>query len=657
MLDSFFYAAKPRLSEEPRPMQTLHSSHPSLGAASRLSLSSLGRCTQQVSLHTCLSLAPSATEICAKNQPSSQATPSLIFYLISTCKLCSRPGLLDFSRRKRLPQSQPSLTPLSLSSLGRFAALSRCPYTPASRLLAPSASKQTLHSIRSDSSSQDLHSFEFVKPRSLRFARSLGQKKSALALEQRSNHSLDFWPKERTLYRKILIEIFISFRFITRSFDRLDRRRRRLLLLNASSLPGDSTTRYLISLKRKVRLTAIDGPGNLHSPLTWFIHCYTRLSRCSSLRFAITSPAKSRLISYKRKGLESQRRLSDLPRPRWGTSHLRASHGRASLVTLKRKGRMSHRRYRNLHATCCILQHLQQSCCRTLPLVPLKRKGRLLTAIDGPGNLRTLHRHPVVAQALLCRCGSSYLISHVLKRKDCLTEIDGIKICVEKILWSPPYFSLSFELQEFTRCFFLLDFVQKKRPSNSNRRSRKSAHSTDICSAPSLVVAGSSSLTRYEDALSCLISHALKRRERKKYSLRKDESRGRQSLHCVFVSDAVRSIDRRRRRLLLLHSSLPPIPLLDLFGFGHAEPASRKVRIRPFPSLAPLSLVPLSLHSTLFYSCTAFWVWFLSLPSLGLRSFRLVLLLRFAPLLPAVWLPWTLRPWWSFRVALPVWIQ
>ena len=111
MLDSFFYAAKPRLSEEPRPMQTLHSSHPYLGAASRLSLLSLGR------------FAPSATEICTKNQPSSQATPSLIFYLISTCKLCSCTGMLAIGRRKLLPLAQPSLPPLSLSSLGRFASL------------------------------------------------------------------------------------------------------------------------------------------------------------------------------------------------------------------------------------------------------------------------------------------------------------------------------------------------------------------------------------------------------------------------------------------------------------------------------------------------------------------------------------------------------
>ena len=68
------------------------------------------------------------------------------------------------------------------------------------------------------------------------------------------------------------------------------------------------------------------------------------------------------------------------------------------------------------------------------------------------------------------------------------------------------------------------------------------------------------------------------------------------------------------------------------------------------------SLLPLTLHSALVYSSAPSWVWFLSLPSLGLRSFRLVLLLRFAPLLLAVWLPWALRPWWSFRVALPVWI-
>ena len=326
MLDSFFYAAKPRLSEEPRQCKLcsrtgmlaigrrklLPLAQPSLPP---LSLSSLGR------------FAPSATEICAKNQPSSQATPSLIFYLISTSEPASEKCDAHFS----------SLAPFKPRSL-RFA-----------RSLGPGK----LHSYRSDSSSQDLHSFVFnmqtlhsshpslgaasrLSLSSLcRFAPS-AKKKSALALDQRSNRSLDFWPKERTL---------------------------------------------------------------------------------------------------KRKGLESQRRLSDLPRPRWGTSHLRASHGRASLVTLKRKGRMSYRRYRNLHTTCCILQHLQQSCCRTLCLVPLKRKDRL-------------------------------------------TEIDGIKICVEKILWSPPYFSLSFELQEITRFFFLLDFVQKKRPSpDRDRRSRKSAQS------------------------------------------------------------------------------------------------------------------------------------------------------------------------------------
>ena len=231
-------------------MQTLHSSHPSLGAASRLSLLSLGR------------FAPSAK--------------------FSTCKLCSRPGMLASGRRKRLPSAQPSLPPLSLLSLGRF---------------APSAQE-----------------------------------------------------------------------------------------ICAKNQPSSQATPSLIFY----------------------------------------------LISYalKRKGRKSYRRSSDLPSPRWGTSHLRdIRHGRASLVTLKRKCRMSYRRYRNLHTTCCILQHLQQSCCRTLRLVPLKRKGRL-------------------------------------------TEIDGIKICVEKILWSTPYFSLSFELQEFTRFFFLLDFMKKKRPSNRDRRSR-----------------------------------------------------------------------------------------------------------------------------------------------------------------------------------------
>ena len=323
----------------------------------------------------------------------------------------------------------------------------------------------------------------------------------------------------------------------------------------------------------------------------------------------------TRLISYKRKGLESQRRLSDLPRPRWGTSHLRASHGRASLVTLKRKGRMSYRRYRNLHTTCCILQHLQQSCCRTLCLVPLKRKDRL-------------------------------------------TVIDGIKICIEKI---SPVSSVILTVVRITGVslpyFFSLILYKRKGRLKDIDGQGNLRKATDICSAPSLVVAGSSSLTRYEDAVFYLISHVLKRREKKKYSLRKDESRGRQSLHVVFVSDAA------ARSIVVVaggsSSFTPrsPIPLLDLFGFGHAEPASRKVRIRPFPSLAPLRLGSPCDPSPSIYYCLSSWVWFLSLPSLGLRSFRLVLLLRFAPLLPAVWLPWTLRPWWSFRVALPGWIQ
>ena len=362
MLDSFFYAAKPRLLREPRPMQTLHSSHPSLGAASRLSLSSLGRCTCD-GPKVQSPFAPSAQEICAKNQPSSQATPSLIFYLISTCKLCSRPGLLDFSRRKRLPQSQPSLTPLSLSSLGRFASL------------APSAQ--------------------------------------------------------------------------------------------------ETCTRIGLTLRVKT---------------------FTRL------------------VSTKRKGRESYRRSSDLPTPRWGTSHLRASHGRASLVTLKRKDRMSYRRSRNLHATCCILQHLQQSCCRTLCLIPLKRKGRL-------------------------------------------TEIDGIKICVEKILWSPPYFSLSFELQEITRFFFLLDFVQKKRPSNRYRRSRnlRTFHRHLVVAQALLCRCG----------VSHLISYALKRKE-KEMSLSKERRKQRTPKPSLRLRQRCgRSIDRRRRRLLLLHSSLShPSPRL-----------------------------------------------------------------------------------------------
>ena len=263
MPDSFFYAAKPRLSREPRPMQTLHSSHPSLGAASRLSLLSLGCCTCD-GPKVQSPFAPSAQEICAKNQPSSQATPSLIFYLIS--------------------------------------------------------------------------------------------------------------------------------------------------------------------------------------------------------------------------------------------------------YALKRKGRMSYRRYRNLHATCCILQHLQQSCCRTLRLIPLKRKGRL-------------------------------------------TEIDGIKICVEKILWSPPYFSLSFELQEFTRFFFLLDFMKKKRPSNRDRRSRnlRTFHRHLVVAQALLCRCG----------VSHLISYALKRKEKER-SLSKESRKQRTPKPSLRLRQRCgRSIDRRRRRLLLLHSSLShPSPRL-----------------------------------------------------------------------------------------------
>ena len=253
MLDSFFYAAKPRLSREPRPMQTLHSSHPSLGAASRLSLLSLGR------------FAPSAQEICAKNQPSSQATLSLIFYLISNM--------------------------------------------------------QTLHS---------------------------------------SHPSL-----------------------------------------------GAASRLSLLSLG----CCTCDGP-KVQSP-------FAPSAQETFTRIGLTLRVKTftRLVSTKRKGRKSYRRSSDLPSPRWGTSHLRdIRHGRASLVTLKRKDRMSYRRYRNLHTTCCILQHLQQSCCRTLRLVPLKRKGRM--SYRRSRNLRTFHRHLVVAQALLCRCGVSHLISYALKRKE-----------------------------------------------------------------------------------------------------------------------------------------------------------------------------------------------------------------------------------------------
>ena len=308
MLDSFFYAAKPRLSREPRPMQTLHSSHPSLGAASRLSLLSLGRCTQQVSLHTCLSLAPSAK--------------------FSTCKLCSRPGMLASGRRKRLPSAQPSLPPLSLLSLGRF---------------APSAQEIC---AKNQPSSQATLSLIFY-----------------LISNMQTLHSSQ--PSVGAVSRLSLLSL------------------------------GCCTC---------------DGP-KVQSP-------FAPSAQETFTRIGLTLRVKTftRLVSTKRKGRKSYRRSSDLPSPRWGTSHLRdIRHGRASLVTLKRKDRMSYRRYRNLHTTCCILQHLQQSCCRTLRLVPLKRKGRM--SYRRSRNLRTFHRHLVVAQALLCRCGVSHLISYALKRK------------------------------------------------------------------------------------------------------------------------------------------------------------------------------------------------------------------------------------------------
>ena len=308
MLDSFFYAAKPRLLREPRPMQTLHSSHPSLGAASRLSLLSLGRCTQQVSLHTCLSLAPSAK--------------------FSTCKLCSRPGMLASGRRKRLPSAQPSLPPLSLLSLGRF---------------APSAQEIC---AKNQPSSQATLSLIFY-----------------LISNMQTLHSSQ--PSVGAVSRLSLLSL------------------------------GCCTC---------------DGP-KVQSP-------FAPSAQETFTRIGLTLRVKTftRLVSTKRKGRKSYRRSSDLPSPRWGTSHLRdIRHGRASLVTLKRKDRMSYRRYRNLHTTCCILQHLQQSCCRTLRLVPLKRKGRM--SYRRSRNLRTFHRHLVVAQALLCRCGVSHLISYALKRK------------------------------------------------------------------------------------------------------------------------------------------------------------------------------------------------------------------------------------------------
>ena len=296
MLDSFFYAAKPRLLREPRPMQTLHSSHPSLGAASRLSLLSLGR------------FAPSAK--------------------FSTCKLCSRPGMLASGRRKRLPSAQPSLPPLSLLSLGRF---------------APSAQEIC---AKNQPSSQATLSLIFY-----------------LISNMQTLHS------------------------------------------SHPSL-GAASRLSLLSLG----CCTCDGP-KVQSP-------FAPSAQETFTRIGLTLRVKTftRLVSTKRKGRKSYRRSSDLPSPRWGTSHLRdIRHGRASLVTLKRKDRMSYRRYRNLHTTCCILQHLQQSCCRTLRLVPLKRKGRM--SYRRSRNLRTFHRHLVVAQALLCRCGVSHLISYALKRK------------------------------------------------------------------------------------------------------------------------------------------------------------------------------------------------------------------------------------------------
>ena len=180
-------------------------------------------------------------------------------------------------------------------------------------------------------------------------------------------------------------------------------------------------------------------------------------------RIGLTLRVKTftRLVSTKRKGRKSYRRSSDLPSPRWGTSHLRdIRHGRASLVTLKRKDRMSYRRYRNLHTTCCILQHLQQSCCRTLRLVPLKRKGRM--SYRRSRNLRTFHRHLVVAQALLCRCGVSHLISYALKRKGRKSYRRSCGACLTKSAHPP---------------FSLVGSVQSRRPPGSSTQLFHTLHS------------------------------------------------------------------------------------------------------------------------------------------------------------------------------------
>lgn len=153
-----------------------------------------------------------------------------------------------------------------------------------------------------------------------------------------------------------------------------------------------------------------------------------------------------------------------------------------------------------------------------------------------------------------------YLISY--KRKGRLTEIDGIKICVEKILWSPPYFSLAFELQEFTRFFFLLDFMKKKRTSKRYRRPEICVSHRHLLRSL-VVVADSSSLTRYEDAVLHLISYALKRKEKER-SLSKESRKQRTPKPSLRLRQRCgRSIARRRRRLLLLHSSLThPSPRL-----------------------------------------------------------------------------------------------
>ena len=367
MLDSFFYAAKPRLLIEPRPMQTLHSSHPSLGAASRLSLLSLGRCTQQVSLHTCLSLAPSAK--------------------FSTCKLCSRPGMLAAGRRKRLPSAQPSLPPLSLLSLGRF---------------APSAQEICAKNQPSSQATPSLIFYLISNMQTLRIAPPVA----------------------------------------------------RLSLLSLGCC-------------------TCDGP-KVQSPF-----------------------APSAQETFTRIGLTL--RVKTFTR----------------LVSTKRKGRENYRRSRNLHATCCILQHLQQSCCRTLRLVQLKRKGRL-------------------------------------------TEIDGIKICVEKILWSPPYFSLAFELQEFTRFFFLLDFMKKKRTSKRDRRPEICVSHRHLLRSL-VVVAGSSSLTRYEDAVLHLISYALKRKEKER-SLSKESRKQRTPKPALRLRQRCRTLDRS----VVAGSSLTPRSLPSL---------------------------------------------------------------------------------------------